>query len=86
MTTAEKEKRILDLGKPWSDIMKGLAFHRSITKDEESSPHRDGIIRTREDYYSQALSVVLDCAHKSSLVGRICGSVVVPWTAERSAL
>ena len=24
MTTAEKEKRIFDLGKPWTEIMKGL--------------------------------------------------------------
>jgi hypothetical protein len=65
MTTAEKEKRILDAGKPWIEIMEGLAHHRSITKKEEGSPHRDGIIRAREDYYSQALSVILDCAYKS---------------------
>lgn len=65
MTTAEKEKRILDLGKPWKEIMQGLSFHRTITKEEESSPHRDGIMRAREDYYSSALSVILDCADKS---------------------
>ena len=65
MTTAEKEKRILDLGKPWTSLMEGLAAHRSITKEEEDCTYRDGLIQTREDYYSHALSVVIDCADRS---------------------
>jgi len=64
MTTAEKEKRIFDLGKPWTEIMKGLEVHRSITEEEKKSDHKDSIARAREDYYSNALSVVLECGQR----------------------
>lgn len=55
----------MDLGKPWTNIMDGLRFHRLATPEELKSPYSDGIIKARQDYYSHALSVVLNCATKN---------------------
>jgi len=65
MTTAEKEKRIWDLGSPWTEILKGLDAHRSIKEDEKKNEHRDAIARAREDYYTSALSVIIKCATRA---------------------
>ena len=62
MTTPEKEKRVADLGKPWTEVMKGLGFHRKVTEEEKQHEHHDAIAIAREDYYSNALSVIIDCA------------------------
>jgi len=65
MTTAEKEKRIFDLGRPWTELMKGLEYHRKPTqKEKDDKTSGDAIARAREDYYSNALSVILECGDR----------------------
>lgn len=65
MTTAEKEKRVMDLGGQWAEIMAHLQSQRSLTADEESSPHSVGIKLGKEHMYSYMLSLMLDAAPKS---------------------
>lgn len=65
MTTAEKEKRVLDLGSPWTEVMKGLKFHCRTRGPENSDEYREVIALTRDDYYSNALSVILECARRT---------------------
>jgi hypothetical protein len=62
MTTAEKEKRIMDLGKPWTKIMDGLKPNRSLTPEEASGPYKTGFSLAREHWYSVGLSAILDAA------------------------
>jgi hypothetical protein len=62
MSTAEKEEHILELGSPWVDLMMGLQFHRHARGEEKTDRNAEAISRAREDYYSNALIVVLECA------------------------
>ena len=44
--------------------MKGLEFHRHATAEENNDRNADAVSRAREDYYSNALIVVLECAER----------------------
>ena len=65
MTTAEKEKRIMDLGGPWLESMKRLQQHRKLSTEEETSPYANGLMLAKEHGYSVMLSEILTLSETS---------------------
>ena len=58
-TLEEKEQRIREIGRPWTDLMEGFRYHRRLTAEEKKSPHSDAIARSRQDYYAKGVQVIL---------------------------
>jgi len=64
-TVAQKENRIRQIGRPWSDLLTVFQRHRSLTPEEKKNQHAEAIARSREAYYGQYVQSVLECALRS---------------------